>query len=761
MDDRVKQVTTLLMDGSMELKVVPIVGSGGLGKTTLAMEVYRKIGLGGDFQCRGFVSVSRTLDLEKLLKDILSQIDKDAYGNSKRWEKEQLIRETKQILTGKRYFIVIDDVWKEQDWKLVKAAFPENNNGSRIIATTRITGVANQCCSNSGGQPYQMVPLDGDSSRKLFFKRIFSSDDPCPYELEEVSTGILRKCGGLPLAISTFASLLANKPHKKDEWERLRDSIGTGPLLDNDGNLKVMKDILLLSYWELPHHLKICLLYMSIYPEDWEIQCKELKWKWVAEGFLDRRWGRLDEVAENCINELVNRNMIQPTHIDDDGTVKYCRVHDMVLDLIISLSDEENFATVLNGRVCNSFPNKIRRLSMQSSGKEHKGAVGAIIETMIHIRSLTVFELHKSIVPHLVDFHALRVLDLAGCYWLENKHVKHIGSSRQLRYLRIGRSMITELPCEIGKLQHLETLDLRYCSLPRLPCHVAQLRKLVRLFVSYITQLPASGFRSLQALKELRFKKTDDPARFAEEVNELGKCNLRYLRTGEEIATRLFCNPCCTYPCLQVLKMKSVIGTVPRGMASQKNLVKLCIVVCEFDNEGLQVLMGMPSLAHLELETTRGTDNGKLIIGSDGFKLLKVFHFSYSLFRPDVEVRPTGVLQLTFAPGAMQALRCLRLDLNPMWISSDFFADLGVEHLPSLAQLEVEIICFKAAPGRVKDLECSIEKATNLLPKCRIRVSRANEDYMFKDDKEWEDVVAKRISAMKGDQKNERVTTKN
>ena len=102
MDDRVKQVTTLLMDGSMELKVVPIVGSGGLGKTTLAMEVYRKIGLGGDFQCRGFVSVSRTLDLEKLLKDILSQIDKDAYGNSKRWEKEQLIRETKQILTGKR-----------------------------------------------------------------------------------------------------------------------------------------------------------------------------------------------------------------------------------------------------------------------------------------------------------------------------------------------------------------------------------------------------------------------------------------------------------------------------------------------------------------------------------------------------------------------------------------------------------------------------------------------------------------------------------
>ncbi|KAF6986458.1 hypothetical protein CFC21_004214 [Triticum aestivum] len=294
------------------------------------------------------------------------------------------------------------------------------------------------------------------------------------------------------MAISTFASLLANKPHKKDEWERLQDSVGTGPSLDNDGNLKVMKDILLLSYWDLPHHLKTCLLYLCIYPEDWEIKCKELKWKWMAEGFLDRQWGRLDEVAENCINELVNRNMIQPTDIDYDGTVKYCRVHDMVLDLIISLSDEENFAIVFNGRICNSFPRKIRRLSMQSIGKEHNGAAYAVTEAKLHLRSLTMFwevqipyivdfpalpvldlgetKIHvRSLtifgqvkqIPHLVDFHALRVLDLEDCDWLENKHVKHIGSSRQLRYLHICSGTITELPSGVGKLQHLETLDLR------------------------------------------------------------------------------------------------------------------------------------------------------------------------------------------------------------------------------------------------------------------------------------------------------------
>ncbi|XBJ20699.1 hypothetical protein VPH35_011486 [Triticum aestivum] len=660
------------------------------------------------------------------------------------------------------YFVVIDDVWKEEHWKLVKSAFPENNNGSRIIATTHITRVANGCCSDSGGEPYQMAPLDDVDSRKLFFKRIFCVDDPCPVELEEVSTKILKKCAGLPLAIITVASLLANKIHK-DEWERLEDFIGTGSSLDNDGNLKGMKDILLLSYWDLPHYLKTCLLYLCIYPEDYTITCEELKWKWMAEGFLDRRWGRLDDVAEKCINELVNRNMIQPIDIDDDGTVKYCRVHDMVLDLIISLSDEENFATVLNGHVCNSCPNKIRRLSVQVSGKEHNGAVCAITETKIYVRSLTIYLEYFEHIPHLVDFHALRVLDLDGNKWLENKHVKHLGSSCQLRYLRIRGFEITELPSEIGKLQHLETLDLIYCySLLGLPSTVAQLRKLVRLFVSDYTQLPARGFRSLQALEELCFEKTDNPVRFVEEVNESGKCNLRYLCTSGKIAERMFCNPCCTFPCLQVLEIQSGIGMVPRGMTTLENLIRLRRKVTGIDKEDLQVLMGMPSLAHLDLEIIRGAINEKLIIGSDGFKLLKVFRFRYySLFRLEFEVQPTGGLQLTFAPGAMPALRCLRLELSPMIVASDSFADLGVEHLPGLAQLEVHIDCYRAAPGWVKALECSIEKATSLLPKCRIRVSRALEGAMFKDDKEWEEVVAKESLAKKGDQTNERVATNN
>ncbi|KAF7111970.1 hypothetical protein CFC21_111919, partial [Triticum aestivum] len=238
------------------------------------------------------------------------------------------------------YFLVIDDVWKKQDWDFLRAAFPDNNNGSRIIATTRIIKVAKSCCSNSGDQLYQMPPLNDVDSRRLFFNRIFNLENSCPPQLEDVSARILRKCGGVPLAIITIASLLSHKPQNPAEWERLQDSIGAGLSYESDGDGKDMRHILLLSYWDLPHHLKTCLLYLCIYPEDAKISCEELKWKWIAEGFIATKWGSLYQEAESCSNELVNRSMIQIVDDVDSFEEKYCQVHDMVFDLIISLSDE-------------------------------------------------------------------------------------------------------------------------------------------------------------------------------------------------------------------------------------------------------------------------------------------------------------------------------------------------------------------------------------------------------------------------------------
>ncbi|KAM0831627.1 hypothetical protein ACQ4PT_065406 [Festuca glaucescens] len=123
---RDRDVSWLGAEQDAQLKVVAMVAGWGLGKTILAMEVYRKIE--GDFQVRACAAGSRTLDLDMLLKDVLSQIDQAASSKCERWEQNHLIREIRRILAGKRYFIVIDDVWKEEHGEYVKAAFPDNHN---------------------------------------------------------------------------------------------------------------------------------------------------------------------------------------------------------------------------------------------------------------------------------------------------------------------------------------------------------------------------------------------------------------------------------------------------------------------------------------------------------------------------------------------------------------------------------------------------------------------------------------------------------
>jgi len=190
-----------------------------------------------------------------------------------------------------RYFIVVDDIWEMKSWETIKLALVENNSGSRIITTTQKVQVAT-------GEIYNLQPLSYDNSRKLFYTRLFGGEGECPdNQLDEVSKKILKKCDGVPLAIITMASLLVGK--SREEWYEVYSSIG----LDHNHNQQVdttMK-ILSLSYYDLPSHLKTCLLYLSAFPEDYFIEKGSLIEKWIAEGFVTKEHGLgLLEVGEGC-----------------------------------------------------------------------------------------------------------------------------------------------------------------------------------------------------------------------------------------------------------------------------------------------------------------------------------------------------------------------------------------------------------------------------------------------------------------------------
>uniref|UniRef100_M8CU94 Putative disease resistance protein RXW24L n=1 Tax=Aegilops tauschii TaxID=37682 RepID=M8CU94_AEGTA len=496
-DEKSLEVVEMLTEGDdvskKQLKVVSIVGFGGLGKTTLANAVYKKMKgqvniqtQKPQFDCAAFISVSLNPNMKQIFKSLLHQLDKHTYQNINEasWGEEHLIR----------YLIVIDDIWDKSVWENIKYALPENEYGSKIITTTRILDVAQQA-----GGLYRLQPLSVVQSRKLFYQRIYGTENKTtPAQLVEVSENILKRCGGVPLAVLTIASLLSSKmerAHTHEYWSKVHKSMGSG--LDNShDDVKNMRQILSVSYCDLPPHLKTCLLHLSVYPKDYEIKTEELIWKWVGEGFVKKEQGkRLYEVGEAYLDQLINKSLVQPERFDNENKVHSCCVHDMVRDLIISLSNEENFLTVVGGQQPVYLPSKICRLSIETCIEEVANQLPTT--GLAHVRSLTMSSLAFSLLPALSCFPVLRVLDLTGCDKVDNNHWKDLCSLFHLRYLRLKGTSITKIPKAIRNLKFMQVLDIWPTIIEEeLPSTFVQLTQLLFLSITMKTL----GEQDLQVL---------------------------------------------------------------------------------------------------------------------------------------------------------------------------------------------------------------------------------------------------------------------
>ncbi|XP_062197510.1 disease resistance protein Pik-2-like [Phragmites australis] len=711
-----------------QLKIVSIVGFGGLGKTTLAKIVYEM--LKGQFDRGAFVSVSLNPNMINIFSNMLHQLGNSNYEAT--WKEEQFIDELRKFLWDKRYFIVIDDIWNISVWEQIHYALIENERGSRIITTTRKLDVARQI-----GGVYQLKPLSLDDSRKLFYLRIFGVEDKCPpNELARVSENILRKCGGVPLAIITIASVLARQKGKENThnyWSKVYQSMGSG--LEDSSDVNDMRRILSISYYELPPHLKACLLYLSLYPEDYKISTEALIWKWAGEGFVRKEQGKaMYEVGEDYLEELVNRSMIQPEAIDSDETVTSFRVHDMVLDLITCLSNEDNFLTTLDGQRSIYLPNKIHRLSLQTSNEDDVKRLSTV--SLSYVRSLTVSAKAFDLSPSLSSFPILRALDLSGCKQVVNQHFRDICNAFHLRYLGLHSTSITKIPKEIENLQFLQILDVSWTGIKELPSTFVQLQQLMYLCVDYQVRIP-NGFGNLKYMQEMiGYIDVESPTMLhdLDGLIELRSINLRFDKWDKSYGkhvTRLLsnmvslkhielygCNGDLDSQCdrlspgpqqLQNIQLVcGIIHAVPRWMSSLSALSSLSIALQTLGEEDLQLLGSMPYLSSLSVKVAEQTQDRekKLAIGNvHPFRCLKMF-----CIRQTIEV--------AFAPGAMQNLITFHLAFELRQIMDQFGdPNFGLENLSSLVDVSVEMNCSKAMIGEVIYAEAAIKKAVNLNPK--------------------------------------------
>ncbi|XP_042502566.1 putative disease resistance RPP13-like protein 3 [Macadamia integrifolia] len=497
--------------------VVSIVGMGGSGKTTLARKIYKRNDVMNHFQTRAWISISQQYRIKDLLLVIIEQI-KPLTPKEKDLDSlnvESLIHILSSHLRETTFLIVFDDLWRFQDWDMLKQALPLQGEGyqSRVLVTSRNEIVA--IYANPSTTPYFQRLLNEDESWELFQAKVMGSKDVgCPEDLEDLGRRIVHKCHGLPLAIVVLGGLLSIRERTHIAWSKVLDSVNW----ELNQNERSCQQVLALSYTDLQDHLKPCFLYLGLFPEKYEIKRYRLIWLWVAEGFIEpRERSTMEDVAGDYIEELIQRSMIQPTSRSYDGRVTSCRIHDLVRDLAISKAKEERFLEVHGSD--NLIPtNKSHRLSiiepiegvMLGPSTNYAPNQGT---TPNHLHSLFCFSISMIIERNswmTSTFGAmiklLRVLDLEGApvSSISYGSLDQIGKLIFLKYFSLRGTRITYLPDSIGELQNLQTLDLRHSYLQEMPTMKQhQLRHLV-LYCPYDVPMLMRSDCSLEHLTNLQ-----------------------------------------------------------------------------------------------------------------------------------------------------------------------------------------------------------------------------------------------------------------
>ncbi|CAN6237297.1 unnamed protein product [Urochloa humidicola] len=511
------------------VSVVPIVGIGGVGKTTLAQLIYNDPIVKYHFDVMIWVCVSDLFDMRRITKEIVESISGEESNQS--CSLNILQNDLKEQLTKcGRFLLVLDDIWPNvnKEWEVFYGPLRRGPEGSMIIITTRSKEVADIVIT-SNCKAVLLKGLPNDIFWEFFRKCAFGKNDPQSYpRLQEIGQSISSRLCGSPLAAKTLGRLL-NMELTEEHWRTIQNSeLWQLPHKENE-----ILPALQLTYSYLPQELKRCFAFCSMFPKDYSFGRNEIVGIWVAEGFVSLEGNACPEdVGIRYLDDLRSRFLVE-TDPSFPNEAKYV-MHDLIHDMAKSVSIDECFSIQELRYLQNQrrIPHTVRHMSIEACGESHLADPFSMrIGYQIPMGFRSSVPMRKGLaeqalsgmeIQHLCKLHSLRIghtfcneiswfnqlsnilyLSLKGCTF--EKLPESIWELNSLRYLDISHGCVQELPKKFWCLYNLQGLDASHSGL-----HV----------IADITTTKTMGIRNL-ALPEIASKALSEVS---------GLRNLSYLR---------------------------------------------------------------------------------------------------------------------------------------------------------------------------------------------------------------------------------------
>ncbi|XVF37651.1 hypothetical protein REPUB_Repub20aG0028000 [Reevesia pubescens] len=475
-DDDKKNIVELLLESKPDenVSIVPIVGIGGLGKTTLAKMVFNDENVGKHFELKMWVCVSEKFDVKVIVEKIIEAATRSK--PEKDLQMQTLQNHLRDQISERKYFLVLDDVWNEdpEQWRNLRNLLLGGARGSWIVLTTR-SGLVAEITGTV--LPHILEGLSESESWSLL-KQMTSkeqSQESCNSRLEAIGMEIVEKCKGVPLALRVIGNALFRR--SEAEWLKVKNNVFKYMTQQESGILPILK----LSYDNLPPHLRQCFAYCSLLPKDTYFGVELLIGIWMAQGCILSGDDDPKDVGHEYFVDLLWRSFFQVARKDDLGNVVSFTMHDLMHDLACSVAGTDCCIASLEAENVNEKTrNVLFENALDSSWK--------IPCTLLKVNRLRTFIqlrggiLNPSTCSALMSsFKYLRMLNLS---YLNIERLPHsIGKLKHLRALYLyGNGNIKKLPSSLSRLQNLQTLDLNRCDkLKKLPRKSRRLVNLMHL----------------------------------------------------------------------------------------------------------------------------------------------------------------------------------------------------------------------------------------------------------------------------------------